>query len=280
MLIFKSSEEIRAYFKSKSKSIGLVPTMGALHSGHLSLVKKACSENHYVVISIYVNPTQFNNKTDLEKYPSDLESDIKLLEPFSNQIIFYIPDNKDIYPEKIQSKSYDFGSITACMEGEFRPGHFDGVATVVEALFKNIQPKKAYFGEKDFQQLQMIRNLSIQKKMNVAIVSCKTVREKDGLAMSSRNLLLNSKQRKAAPVIYTTLKNLNKKRLESDVSEMNLFFKKQVEQNCLKVEYFFVASIDDLIPVSKLELNIKYRIFVAVLAGKTRLIDTVELDII
>ncbi len=278
MLTFKTSKEIRAYFKSRSKSIGLVPTMGALHSGHLSLVKKACAENDYVVISVYVNPTQFNHKIDLESYPSNINSDKVLLDPYSDQIIFYTPDHKDLYPGKIQSKSYNFGSITAHMEGLFRPGHFDGVATVVEALFKNIQPKKAYFGEKDFQQLQMIKNLNAQKKMNVTIVSCPIVRENDGLAMSSRNLLLSPEQRKAAPVIYATLQTLNKKNLKSDVSLMNRFFKKQVEQHCLKVDYFFVASINDLIPVSKLELNKKYRFFVAVFAGKTRLIDTIELD--
>ena len=279
MLTYKASKEIRAYLKSRSKSIGLVPTMGALHSGHLSLVKKACKENDYVVISIYVNPTQFNHKIDLESYPSNPEDDMILLDSFSDQIIFYTPDHKDLYPGKIKSKSYNFGSITTHMEGQFRPGHFNGVATVVEALFKNINPKTAYFGEKDFQQLQMIRNLNAQKKLNITIVGCPIVREKDGLAMSSRNSLLSPEQRKAAPLIYATLKTLNEKYLKCEVSQMSVFFKKQVEKHCLKVEYFFVASINDLIPVSKLEFNKKYRFFVAVFAGKTRLIDTIELNI-
>lgn len=278
MLTFKASKEIRAYLKSRSKSIGLVPTMGALHSGHLSLVKKACEENDYVVISIYVNPTQFNHKIDLESYPSTPDGDTILLDSFSDQIIFYTPDHKDLYPGKIKSKSYYFGSITTHMEGQFRPGHFNGVATVVEALFKNIKPKNAYFGEKDFQQLQMIKNLNVQKKLNITIVGCPIVREKDGLAMSSRNSLLSPEQRKAAPVIYATLQTLNEKYLKCDVSQMSVFFKKQVEQHRLKVEYFFVASINDLIPVSKLEFNKKYRFFVAVFAGKTRLIDTIELN--
>lgn len=278
MLTYKASKEIRAYLKSRSKSIGLVPTMGALHSGHLSLVKKACEENDYVVISIYVNPTQFNHKIDLESYPSTPDGDMILLDSFSDQIIFYTPDHKDLYPGKIKSKSYNFGSITTHMEGQFRPGHFNGVATVVEALFKNIKPKNAYFGEKDFQQLQMIKNLNAQKKLNITIVGCPIVREKDGLAMSSRNSLLSVEQRKAAPLIYATLKTLNEKYLKCEVSQMSVFFKKQVEQHCLKVEYFFVASINDLIPVSKLEFNKKYRFFVAVFAGKTRLIDTIELN--
>ena len=278
MLTFKASKEIRAYLKSRSKSIGLVPTMGALHSGHLSLVKKACEENDYVVISIYVNPTQFNHKIDLENYPSTPDGDMILLDSFSDQIIFYTPDHKDLYPGKIKSKSYNFGSITTHMEGQFRPGHFNGVATVVEALFKNIRPKNAYFGEKDFQQLQMIKNLNAQKKLNITIVGCPIIREKDGLAMSSRNSLLNQEQRKAAPIIYATLQTLNEKYLKCNVYEMSVFFKKQVEQHCLKVEYFFVASINDLIPVSKLEFKKKYRFFVAVFAGKTRLIDTIELN--
>ena len=278
MLTFKASEKIRAYFKSKSERIGLVPTMGALHSGHLSLVRKAFAENDYVVISVYINPTQFNHQIDFESYPSNLSSDMALLNPFSDKIIFYTHDHKDLYPGEIQSNSYDFGSITAHMEGLFRPGHFNGVATVIEALFRNIQPQKAYFGEKDFQQLQMIRNLSVKKQMAVSIIGCPTIREKDGLAMSSRNLLLSLEQRKAAPIIYATLQDLNKKYLKSDVSLMGQYFKEKVEKSCLKVEYFFVASIDDLIPTSKLKLNKKYRFFVAVYAGKTRLIDTVELD--
>ena len=252
--------------------------MGALHSGHLSLVRKACTENDYVVISVYINPTQFNHQIDLESYPSNLSSDMALLNPFSDKIIFYTPDHKDLYPGEIQSNSYDFGSITAHMEGLFRPSHFNGVATVIEALFRNIQPQKAYFGEKDFQQLQMIRNLSVKKQMAVSIVGCPTIREKDGLAMSSRNLLLSLEQRKAAPIIYATLQDLNKNYLKSDVSLMSRYFKEKVEKSCLKVEYFFVASIDDLIPTSKLELNKKYSFFVAVYAGKTRLIDTVELN--
>lgn len=278
MWTFKASGEIRAYFKSKSERIGLVPTMGALHYGHLSLVRKACAENDYVVVSVYINPTQFNHQIDFESYPSNLSSDMALLNPFSDKIIFYTPDHKDLYPGEIQSNSYDFGSITAHMEGLFRPSHFNGVATVIEALFRNIQPQKAYFGEKDFQQLQMIRNLSVKKQMAVSIVGCPTIREKDGLAMSSRNLLLSLEQRKAAPIIYATLQDLNKNYLKSDVSLMSRYFKEKVEKSCLKVEYFFVASIDDLIPTSKLELNKKYRFFVAVYAGKTRLVDTVELD--
>ena len=164
MLVFKTAHHLRSRFKSNLQTIGLVPTMGALHKGHLSLVKKACEENDKVVVSIYVNPTQFNEVSDLKKYPSNLEKDLKLLQSFSNQVVLYTPDHKDLYPDGIQSKTYDFGTIAAHMEGEYRVGHFEGVATVVEALFRKIQPQKAYFGEKDFQQLQIIKALNAQKK--------------------------------------------------------------------------------------------------------------------
>ena len=277
MLTFKTYDEVLTFFKLKTKHIGLVPTMGALHYGHLSLVKRACKENDFVVVSVYINPTQFNHASDLESYPIDLDKDKELLKPFSEKIIFYTPEHKEIYPKKIQRNSYDFGAISTHMEGFYRPGHFDGVATVVEALFKKIKPQKAYFGEKDFQQLQIIKVLNIQKKLNVKVIGCPIVREKDGLAMSSRNKLLSPNERRAATIIYSTLRDLNRKHIKTDVSQMRQFFKEKVEQHLLKLEYFFVAPVCNLIPVSKLDSNIKYRFFVAVLAGKTRLIDTVEL---
>ncbi|MEO2099373.1 MAG: pantoate--beta-alanine ligase [Flavobacteriaceae bacterium] len=278
MLVFKASKDLLAYFKAKGSRLGLVPTMGALHQGHLSLVERACEENEFVVVSIYINPTQFNQTSDLENYPTNLDKDKNLLAPFGEKIVVYAPEHYDLYPKGTRRKSYDFGSITAHMEGVFRPGHFDGVATVVEALFENIQPQKAYFGEKDFQQLQVIKALNKQKKLGVSIISCPTIREKDGLAMSSRNQLLTPEQRKAAPVIFKSLYYLKQHYHNQSVEEMELFFKGQMEQHSLHLEYFFVASVTDLTPVSKLEAHQDYRFFVAVFAGKTRLIDTLELD--
>ncbi len=278
MLVFKTAHELRSCFKSNTQTLGLVPTMGTLHEGHLSLVRKACEENDTVVVSIYINPTQFNDTTDLEKYPSDLEKDKTLLKPFSNQLVLYAPDHKELYPEGIQSKTYDFGTLVTQMEGAFREGHFNGVATVVETLFKKIQPHRAYFGEKDFQQLQVVKALNTQKKLGVSIISCPIVREQDGLAMSSRNRLLSPEQRRAAPRIFASLAELKKKSFEKEVSAMETFFKKKIsQQKELKVEYFSVASPSDLIPVTMLEEGVSYRIFVSVFAGKTRLIDTVEL---
>ncbi len=279
MLVFKAAAEIRDYFKSKSVPLGLVPTMGALHSGHLSLVQRACNENERVVVSIYVNPTQFNQAADLSHYPSNFKRDKELLKPFGNQVIIYAPDDNEIYPEGTKSKNYDFGTLTTYMEGEFRPGHFNGVATVVETLLKTIRPSKAYFGEKDFQQLQAIKALNIQKNLGVVIVGCPIVREAQGLAMSSRNQNLTPDQRKQASVIYKTLQKLKNKDFDGNIKEMRAYFVKQVEQyNSFKVEYFLVASPKDLIPVDEINPDGIYRFFVAVFVGKTRLIDTLPFD--
>ena len=278
MIVIHTARELRKQIQLKKTSVGLVPTMGALHTGHLSLVKRASEENHLVIVSIYVNPTQFNDKKDLENYPKNLDQDLELLQSSSENIILYAPENDDIYPDGMVPKNFDFGSLALQMEGFSRPGHFDGVATVVEALLKNTTPTRAYFGEKDFQQLQIIKALNAQKKLGVTIVPCPIVREKDGLAMSSRNRLLTQSQRQAAAQIYTVLDELKKRKLGKEVHAMKDFFIKELSREKeLKVEYFFVASTNDLVPVTTIQEGFIYRIFTAVFAGKTRLIDTVEL---
>ena len=278
MLVFKALEKLKKHLNSKSFKIGLVPTMGGLHQGHLSLIKKACLDNQTVVVSIYVNPTQFNDKNDLKNYPFDLKADKAFLSSFSKNVVVYNPDNDEMYPSGIKKNSYNFGSISHHMEGKFRPGHFDGVATVIEKLIKDIKPHNAYFGEKDYQQIQIIKALNKSLKLGVKIISCSTKREKDGLAISTRNKFLNPRQRSAAQKIYfalTELKNAKKKFLD-----MKRFFINTVEHSKdLKVEYFCIASIDDLIPVEKFEKFQKYRIFVAVCAGNIRLIDNEEIKI-
>jgi len=278
MLVFKALEKLKKYVDSKTLKIGLVPTMGGLHKGHLSLVEKACSDNDLVVVSIYINPTQFNDQNDFKNYPFDLETDKTFLSSFSKNVVIYNPDNDEIYPSGIKSNSYNFGSIALHMEGKFRPGHFNGVATVIEKLIKDIKPHNAYFGEKDYQQIQIIKALNKSLELGVKIISCSTEREKDGLAISTRNKFLNPRQRSAAQKIYfalTELKNAKKKFLD-----MKRFFINTVEHSKdLKVEYFCIASIDDLIPVEKFEKFQKYRIFVAVCAGNIRLIDNEEIKI-
>ena len=280
MLVFKALEKLRKHVNSKTLKIGLVPTMGGLHKGHLSLVEKACSENDLVVVSIYINPTQFNDQNDLKKYPSNLARDKAFLSSFSKNVVIYNPDNDEIYPSGIKSNSYDFGSIALHMEGKFRPGHFNGVATVIEKLLKDIRPSNAYFGEKDYQQIQIIKALNKSLKLDVKIISCSTEREKDGLAISTRNKFLNPRQRSAAKKIYFALRELKLKKTKTNFTEMKRFFVNTVEHSKdLKVEYFYIASIDDLIPVVKFQKLKKYRIFVAVFAGEIRLIDNEEIKI-
>jgi len=205
MLVFKASEKLKMHLNSKAQKIGLVPTMGGLHRGHSTLIKKACCDNDVVVVSIYVNPTQFNDLNDLKKYPFDITSDKSFLSQFSKNVIIYNPGHDEMYPSGIKSKSYDFGSIALHMEGKFRPGHFNGVATVIEKLFKEIRPNNAYFGEKDYQQIQIIKALNRSLNLDVKIISCPTEREDDGLAISTRNKFLNSRQRSAAKKIYYAL---------------------------------------------------------------------------
>ena len=280
MLVFKALEKLRKHVNSKTLKIGLVPTMGGLHKGHLSLVEKACSENDLVVVSIYVNPTQFNDQNDLKKYPFNLTRDKAFLSSFSKNVVIYNPDNDEIYPSGIKSNSYDFGSIALHMEGKFRPGHFNGVATVIEKLLKDVRPIKAYFGEKDYQQMQIIKALNKSLKLDVKIISCSTEREKDGLAISTRNKFLNPRQRSAAKKIYFALRELKLKKTKTNFTEMKRFFVNTVEHSKdLKVEYFYIASIDDLVPVEIFEKFKKYRIFAAVFAGNIRLIDNEEINI-
>ena len=193
--------------KSEGKRIGMVPTMGALHEGHLSLVATASEETDQVVVSIFVNPTQFDNSEDLEKYPRNLKRDIELLQSRFPEIWIFSPTANELYGENISSQNFDFGGLEAVMEGQFRSGHFDGVGTVVKHLFEAVQPHVAFFGEKDFQQLQIIRKLVEITKLPVEIVGCAILREENGLARSSRNERLSSKIRLQAGFIYDTLKN-------------------------------------------------------------------------
>ena len=278
MLVFKTSLKLKKFLDSKGVSVGLIPTMGGLHKGHLSLVERAFEENDYVVISIYINPTQFNNLSDFKNYPQNQKKDISLLKPFRKKIIVYIPENKEIYPNGIKSNSYNFGSLDQHMEGKFRDNHFNGVASVVEALFKNTTPNKAYFGEKDFQQFKIIKSLVKQKRINTKLILCPIVREKNGLALSSRNKYLNSSQKKLASSIHFTLKKIKRIYDQYDVNELEKIFIDKIEDSKqLKVEYFCIASENDLIPIKNIVNNKNFRVFVAVYVGQTRLIDNIKL---
>ncbi len=212
MKVFYKKETLEAYLNKlrHKNSMGFVPTMGALHKGHLSLIKRAKVENNLVSVSIFVNPTQFDNKEDLIKYPKDLKKDLEYLEKANCDIVF-APEVDEIYDNSVAAESFDFDGLEHEMEGKHRNGHFDGVGTVVKKLFEIVNPNKAYFGEKDFQQLQIVKKMVEKFKLPVQIVACDIYREQDGLAMSSRNVRLTKQQREEAPYIYKTLKRAKEK---------------------------------------------------------------------
>ena len=277
MKVFYQYKELNvAKNKYPAKSIGLVPTMGALHEGHITLVKRALEDNDLVLVSIFVNPTQFDNKNDLKNYPKTLESDLTKLQTLGGNVWVYAPEADDLYNNKIETRVYNFGKLETTMEGAHREGHFQGVATVVQKLFEALQPTVAYFGEKDYQQLQIITALVRQENIPVVIVSCPIIRHGDGLAMSSRNKRLNIKERAMAPVIYETLQKAvalkdihSPPQIESWITE---FFAHQPE---FDLEYFSIADIQTLEKVSALNGS-KTRAFIAIKLGGVRLIDNIK----
>ncbi len=280
MKIFKTREQLKSFLKESqqnSKTIGFVPTMGALHKGHLFLIEQAKKKNELVVVSIFVNPTQFNNQEDLENYPKTLENDIKLLENVWCDVLF-VPSVEEIYHKNIVSEKFDFDGLEHEMEGKFRTGHFDGVGTIVKTLFEIVTPKNAYFGEKDFQQLQIVKKLVAKNKLPITIKGCAIFREKNGLAMSSRNARLSVEQRNAAPFIYKVLKKVKKKFQEQNVDEIYEWVENQFKNHpLLQIEYFTIADEKSLKSIKDKESDKKYRAFIAVFAGNIRLIDNIQL---
>ncbi|KAF0197559.1 MAG: Pantothenate synthetase [Bacteroidetes bacterium] len=278
MKLFETITETRSFSEKariSGKTIGFVPTMGALHEGHLSLVRKAKSANDLVIVSIFVNPIQFNNPEDLKKYPRTLDKDLEMLESVGCDVVF-CPGEKEMYPEKT-NKSYDFGTLATVMEGAFRPGHFNGVAIVVHKLFDITLPHKAYFGEKDYQQLQIIRALVRNEKLDVEIVPCPISRETDGLARSSRNERLTPQCRRAAPYIHMVLEEAKSLAPAHTAEQIIRFVSMKFKDHpLLKLEYFSIASSETLQPVSGVILPGSYG-FIAVFAGEIRLIDNIKL---
>ncbi|MHC1706946.1 MAG: pantoate--beta-alanine ligase [Bacteroidales bacterium] len=275
MKIFTGIAEIQDYLSNcKDKSIGFVPTMGALHEGHLALVRKARQENDIVVCSIFVNPIQFNNPDDLKKYPRTFEEDCEMLDSVSCDVVFY-PDEKEMYPESV-SEVYDFGELDKVMEGEFRPGHFNGVAIVVRKLFEIVNPCKAYFGLKDYHQLQVVKAMVRMVNSPVEIISCETVRESDGLAMSSRNRRLTDEIRGMAPVIYRTLSQVSEWEKSLSVEQVIQKAIEQIESyKPLKVEYFEIADSVTLQKAGSWDSFPSLVACTAVWAGEVRLIDNI-----
>ena len=281
MKIFKSAIRLQnhlAKLKKEDNKIGFVPTMGALHQGHISLVQKSLAENDYSVVSIFVNPTQFDNKYDLISYPSDIENDIKLLNVISGNLILFNPNLNELYPDNIISQVYDLGNLDKYMEGVFRKDHFQGVATIVHKLFKIIDSDNAYFGEKDFQQLRIIEEIVLKSAFRLNIVRCKTIRDKDGLALSSRNKKLDISSQNIASNLFKALsfanENFDKKSIDKIYSEVKSFFSVFPK---IKVEYFVIADEENLKPVEVKKKEKKYRAFIAADISGVRLIDNLKL---
>lgn len=265
--------------KEMGKRIGFAPTMGALHKGHLSLYEEARKENDLVISSIFVNPTQFNNPEDLEKYPRDVNRDILILQNSGLVDAVYIPEVADIYPEKAESQRYDFDGLEDEMEGKSRPGHFDGVGTVVEELFRQVQPDNAYFGEKDFQQLAIIKKMVEKKHLPVKITGVPIYRAENGLALSSRNQRLHEDRKEASKVIYETLKKVNDWFRTISIPEI----KERVadifdDQQGMKLEYFLIADEKTLQETDFFYKDRSFRAFIVVVVDGVRLIDNMHLD--
>tara|TARA_R110002124_G_scaffold54759_2_gene155470 strand:- start:12709 stop:13548 length:840 start_codon:yes stop_codon:yes gene_type:complete len=279
MQIFKKKSSLihcLSLLKEKNKQIGFVPTMGALHKGHQSLVEKSLKNNDVTVVSIFVNPTQFNNPDDLKKYPKTLKEDLELLENVDCDFVF-IPSVEEIYAQTVLSKSYSFDGIENQMEGKFRSGHFDGVATIVQAFFEIIKPNTSYFGEKDFQQLQVVKKLAEKENIPVKVIGCPIYRENDGLAMSSRNIRLSKEQRNEAPFIYQTLKKVVAFAKTKSIKDVYKFVKNEFATTSLELEYFTIAEENTLAEVSEINFDKKTRAFIAVNIGGIRLIDNISL---
>ena len=282
MPIFYGKAPLIDYMKSiktVNSTVGFVPTMGALHQGHLALMQQSLLANENTVVSIFVNPTQFNNPEDLAKYPRTFDADVQKLTDLDPKIILYAPTVEDIYEGKPTSQSFDFDGLENQMEGKFRPGHFDGVGTIVKRLFEIVAPTNAYFGEKDFQQLQIVKKMVAKNNLSVNVIGCPIHRESNNLAMSSRNERLAPEERAEAALIYKTLAEVKEKFATNSISAISEWVQKTFQDNPhFTLEYFTIADEETLLSSTRKNKNKKYRAFIAVLVNNIRLIDTISLN--
>ena len=282
MNLFREKSNLIAKLTNLKKNnfrIGLVPTMGALHKGHISLVKKSIKENDYTVVSIFVNPTQFNDKKDLNLYPKNLTKDCNYLVSISADIIIFAPEINDIYDKKLSVKKFNFYGLDKFMEGRYRKGHFNGVATIVTHLFNIIKPNNAYFGENDFQQLRIIQELVRDNNIPVNVIGCQTIREKDGLALSSRNIKLSKHYRKIASKVYEIINYVRINFASMSFLEIYTYVDKFFDNIPeIELEYFTIAESKLLQPVKEKIKNKQYRAFIAVRLNGIRLIDNMKLN--
>lgn len=274
-----TTEELRLFQRKNdnNRSWGLVPTMGSLHQGHLKLIQKAHEENAMTFVSIFVNPTQFDSKNDLENYPSTIDADVEKIHTIDPNICVFIPSVETIYPDGAKSRKYTLQGLDKAMEGMYRPGHFDGVSTVVKRLFTLLQPDVAYFGQKDFQQLQIVSLLA--KPLGIEIRSLPTVREANGLAMSSRNNRLSDEGREKAKIIYATLQMVKSNFSSLTIDALKtMAIQKISEVPKIELEYFEIVAEHNLNVVQSKTKGVSYRAFVAVVVEGTRLIDNISLN--
>jgi pantoate--beta-alanine ligase len=271
-----STQNILQTLRLKGYTVGFVPTMGALHKGHISLVERSKKENSITVVSIFVNPTQFNDKSDYEKYPRTTEKDLAMLREAGCDIVF-TPTEKEMYP-KPDTRVFDFGNMGDVMEGLHRPGHFNGVAIIVSKLLDIVKPNRLYLGQKDFQQVAIIKELIRQLKLEIGIVPCPTLREQNGLAMSSRNARLTDVQREKAKIIYETLCEIKEQAASKTIEELKSWGIKNIENTTgFLVEYIELACADTLIPIKKINDCDEIFTCVAVKVGPVRLIDNLQI---
>ncbi len=278
MYIFTSKKELQKYLATltSAKTIGFIPTMGALHQGHLQLITESKNQCDISICSIFVNPTQFNNPEDLAKYPNTLKVDLEKLEQLACDIV-YTPTVEDLYEKDEQAKSFDFGSLTIGMEGEFRPGHFNGMATIVEKFFNIINPTKAFFGQKDLQQLQIVKALAKQMQSDIQIIGIPTIREENGLAKSSRNELLTTSAKQEATLVYKCLQYC-KNNQELAIPTLEKYIQEQFKNNPhFKLEYIDFVSLSTLLPITKWEAKNQNAICIAAYIEGVRLIDNIIL---
>ena len=276
MLIFKTKSDLSSYLSSLTDSlIGFVPTMGALHNGHLALLRQAKKQSSVVVCSIFVNPTQFDSKEDFNRYPDTLSDDITKLEKINCDVL-YVPVVSDLYAIDEKAKHFNFNGLDNVMEAKFRKGHFDGVATIIEKFFNIIKPHKAYFGQKDLQQLLIVKSLTKQLNLPIEIVSVPTIREENGLAMSSRNKLLNAKQKLVASMLYESLAFCKANKDTLKIRELKTHLEKQFsEQLEVDLEYLEFVDANNLHPITVFKENDNNAVCIGAYVGGVRLIDNI-----
>ena len=280
MIVYRTKDDLTGHLlslKNKDLTVGLVPTMGALHAGHASLVERAAFENDLVIVTIFVNPTQFNDPSDLEHYPRTLDQDLELLRSLRADLVF-VPSVREMYPGK-DTQTFDLGGLDRVMEGAYREGHFNGVAQIVSKFFLMIHPDRAYFGQKDFQQLVIVRRLVNILNLDLSVVSCPIIREKDGLAMSSRNVRLSKEERKLAPFIYETLVKAREQKLTLSPEQVKEWVRLRfLEQPLMRLEYFEIVEDKGLTSIQTWDEKVNKVGCLAVHLGKVRLIDNLYFD--